>query len=185
MSIIFAISGNSRSGRSSVAHLVCKLLDRLDLAITYTTRARLTEEPDSDLIFISRETFDLMIEREQFLEYGSSFGNYYGTPSHYLQQARERGNDLVIQVDDRGVEQIKQKIPDSISILILPGQFVSDKLAAGSTPDEMLIARLERGSSTSRMENCDKYDHVFINDGLEDSAKKVSELIRTERSRRP
>src|ERR1700758_322426 len=110
MSIVFTISGAFGSGRSSVVNLACKLLDGLGLAIPYTTRTpQIVDNGDGEFLFTSREVFEHMIARGEFLEYVSILGNYYGTPRHYLQQARENGKDLIVQVDDRGVAQIKQK----------------------------------------------------------------------------
>lgn len=88
MSIVFAISGAFGSGRSSVVNLTCKLLDGMNLAIPCTTRTpRIVDNRDSEFLFMSREVFEQMIAREEFLEYVSILGNYYGTPGHYLQQA--------------------------------------------------------------------------------------------------
>lgn len=181
MSIVFTISSTSGSDRSTIAHLVCKLLDGLDLAISYTTRPHLVDKRDSEFFFTSRDTFELMIEREEFLEYVSSFGNYYGTPSHYLQQAREKGKDLLIQVDDSGVVQIKQKIRDVISILVLPRQSAQP---AGSNSDDVPLYRLRKASLPSQMPSPDKYDHIIANDQLEETVNKIIEIVRTERSRR-
>lgn len=184
MSIVVTISGGFGSGKSSVVHLACQLLDDLDLAIPYTTRPHMVDKRDSDFFFTSREVFELMIEREEFLEYTSAFGNYYGTPRQSLQQAKEKGKDLLIQVDDRGVAQIKQKVPDAVSILLLPGQFAGDEHIAGSTIDKKVLSRLQAASPPSQMPNYDKYDHLIVNDRLEDSANKVIEIIRSERLRR-
>jgi guanylate kinase len=104
MTIVFTISEAFGSGRSSVVNHVCKLLDGLDLATPYTTRTpRIADNRDSEFIYTSREAFELMIAREEFLEYASVLGNYYGTPHHSLQQARENGRELLIKVDESGV----------------------------------------------------------------------------------
>ena len=82
MSIVFTISEAFGSGKSSVVNLVCKLLDGLDLAIPYTTRTpHIANNQDRGFVFTSREVFELMIAREEFLEYVSILGNYYGTPA--------------------------------------------------------------------------------------------------------
>lgn len=183
MSIVFTISDASGPGKPSVLDLVCKEIGGLDLAVPYTTRTRrIDDNRESQFVFTSREAFELMITREEFLEYVSTAGNYYGTPRQSLEQARKHGNDLLIRVDDQGAAQIKQKIPDAVSILVLPGRGSKD--AAGSTPEKTLFSRLEKASSPPQMPNYDGYDHVIVNDQLEDSAGKVIEVIRSERSRR-
>jgi guanylate kinase len=125
-----------------------------------------------------------MIAREEFLEYISVLGNYYGTSHHSLQQAEENGKDLLIKVDESGVAQIKQKIPDAVSILVMPGQLAQEKGAIGSATDPIVLFRLHEASAPSELPNPDKYDHVIVSDRLEDSANRVIEIIRSERSRR-
>ncbi len=196
MSIVFAIGGTIESGGFSVVNLACKLLDGLSLAIPYTTRApKVVDNRDSEFFLTSREVFEQMIAREEFLEYVSILGNYYGTPRQYLQQARENGNDLLVQVDESGVAQIKQKIPDAVSILVLPGQSPRDMralhLAANPTLPiflqqallPSLQEALQREFLRSPKPNPDKYDHIIVNDRLEDSADKMIEIIRSERLR--
>jgi guanylate kinase len=158
---------------------VCEVLDGLDLAIPYSTRTpRTVDNRDSEFIFTSHEAFELMIAREEFLEYVSVWGNYYGTPRNSLQQAQENGKDLLVKVDESGVAQIKHKIPDAVSILVMPG--AKDKDTIGLTIDPIVLFRLREASSP----NPDKYDHIIVNDRLEDAANKVIEIIRSERQRR-
>ncbi len=135
MNIVFTISEVSgSSGKTSVVNQVCELLDGLDLAIPYTTRTpRIADDRDRDFVFTSREAFELMIARGEFLEHVSVWGNYYGTPCHSLQQAKENGRDLFVKVDQSGVAQIKQKIPEAVSILVTPAQLGQDKDTVGST----------------------------------------------------
>jgi guanylate kinase len=165
MSIVFTISEVFGSGQSSVVNAACKLLDGLDLAIPYTTRP--PRIADNGFVFTSREVFEQMIAREEFLEHVSIFGNYYGTPVRCLRQARENGNDLLVKVDGRGFAQIKQKIPDAVSILVVPGQ--SSKGPHAFHP---------------KMPNPDEYDHVIVNDRREESTNRLIEIIRSERLRR-
>ena len=183
MSIVFTVSGTSKSGRPSIVHLACNLLDGVDLATSYTTRERLVDEGDSDFVYTPRKTFELMIERKEFLEYASSFGNYYGTPIHHFQKAREKGRDLLIQVDNEGIQHIKQKIPNAVSILILPGRAAHDLDEPGSTIEPTVLSRFQDASSQIQTPNRDKYDHVIVNDRLEDSVNRLAEIIRSERSR--
>lgn len=193
MSIVFTISGAFGSGASSVANLVYKLLDGLDLAITYTTRPHLEDKEDTELFFTSREVFENMIAREEFLEYVNVLDSYYGTPTHYLQQARKNGKDLLIQVDDRGMAQIKEKVADTVSILILPGGSARRKRTFGSTTDPklpslvrevILPSLLQEVPFPSQMPNTGNYSHVIVSDRVADSAKRVISIIRSERLRR-
>jgi guanylate kinase len=193
MSIVFAISGGFRSSRSSVVNLTCKLLEGLYLATPYTTRPQIVDRQGDEFVFTSREVFERMIAREEFLEYVNILGNYYGTPLHDLQHARAHGKDLLVAVDDLGVVQVKQKVPHAVSILILPGRPAEDtetlrSLVSSRVPtllQEMILPSLREVLSTSETPNPDKYDEVIVNDGLESSANKLIKIIRSERLRNP
>lgn len=182
MSIVFTISETIRLGESSISNRVCEQLDGLSQATTYTTRPRRSAE-DEGFIFTSPDIFQRMIESQEFLEYTNILGNFYGTPCRCLQEARDRGNDLIIKVDERGVAQIKQKVPDAISILVLHTSSEQQASATGSTVDQLLLYRLAEAARAA-LQRSDKFDHIVANDRLEESASQVVGIIRTERSRR-
>jgi len=176
MSTVFTICETFKSGESSVATRVCHLLDRLELAIPFTTRRRRNAEDDG-FVFTSQEAFNLMIAREEFLEYVQVFGNYYGTPRHCLQEARERGNDLLIRVDERGAAQVKQKVSDAISILVLQPQSREDERSTDTASE--LLSRL---SGAARMVDPGMFDHVLSGESYEENASRSAAIIRSERS---
>lgn len=183
MSIVFTVSEMFQLSESSVAHRVCELLDELDLAIPYTTRLPRRAEDDG-FVFTTQDVFERMIASEEFLEVVNVFGNYYGTPRQCLQEARDKGNDLLIRVDERGVAQIKQKLPDAVSILVLHSLSEQHEHTTGSIVDERLLYSLKQASRFSQMQNPDKFDHVVADDGFEENANQVVAIIRSERSRR-
>lgn len=195
MSILFIVSEVFGSGRHSVVDPVRKVLDRLDLAIPCTTRTSTTaDNPDGGFAFTSTplESFELMIARGELLEHVKILGNYYGTPHKFLQQARDNGNDLLVQADHRGVEQIKKRVPDAVSILILPAQpaRAEDIVSSAVSPRsaslfrEVLLPSIQEVFSQRQVPNRDKYDHVIVYDRPEDGASGLIEIIRTERLRR-
>lgn len=183
MSIVFTISESLRLGESSVADRACEMLDGLELAIPYTTRAPRGAEDDG-FVFTSRDIFERLVASQEFLEYQNIFGNYYGTPRRCLQEAEDNSNDLLIKADERGVAQIKQKLPDAISILVLHGSSGQHEHATGSIVDELLLHRLQKASRLFEMQNSDKFDHVVAKDALEETVNEVVAIIRSERSRR-
>ena len=183
MSIVFTISETFRPGETSTADRAHDLLDRLDLAIPYTTRRPRSAE-DEGFVFTSQDVFERMIASEEFLEYVNTFSNYYGTPRCDLQEARDNGNDLLIKADESGVAQIKQKLPDAVSILVLHTLSGQHERATGSTVDERLLHRLYEESQQSQIPSPDKFDHVVANDRLEESVNQVVAIIRSVRSQR-
>jgi guanylate kinase len=105
MNIVFAISETARPGETSITERVCELIDGVELAIPCTTRPPRSAKDDA-FVFTSREVFERMIMRQEFLEHALIFGNFYGTPYRCLQEARDNGNDLLVKVDVRGAAQL-------------------------------------------------------------------------------
>lgn len=168
MNIVVAISEVSRPGASSVAERVCELIDGVELAVPLTTRLPRSAEDDG-FVFTSQDVFERMIASDEFLEHVEILGQRYGTPRRSLQDARDNGNDLLIRVDERGVSQIKLKLPNAVSVLIL---HASEQHEHASIANEhLLYRRLQEASTLSQMRNPDTFDHVVTDDGLEESAK--------------
>jgi len=189
MTLVFIISAPSGSGKSTLVAAIKRLVDRLDFSVSYTTRPpRGSEENGRDYYYTSREVFERMIERGDFLEYADVFGNYYGTARRFLDDARVRGNDLLLDIDVQGASQLQRSLPDAISIFILPPnkQELEKRLrrrsSAERVTDETVIQR--RLETASReIEKYEKYGYILVNDQLDDSIDALRAIILTERLR--
>src|SRR5215469_6826986 len=119
--ILFIISAPSGSGKSTLVSQLRSMVEGLEFSISYTTRApRGSEENGREYHFTSREEFERMIAAGEFLEWADVFGNYYGTALAALDHAREAGRDLLLDIDVQGAEQVMKKMPEAVSIFILP-----------------------------------------------------------------
>jgi guanylate kinase len=183
---VFIISAPSGSGKST---LVAGLLDRdpnLLFSVSYTTRPpRGNERPGESYNYISRGEFESRIQRHEFLEYAEVFGNYYGTGSRILEQARDEGKDVVLDIDVQGARQLKQRLPDAVTIFILaPSRdILEQRLRARSEDSEEVIQRRLRDAA-EEIRNYDQYDYVLINHRVEQSVDTLSAIIKAERIRR-
>lgn len=119
--MVLIVSGPSGSGKSTLVQKVLELPDTMP-SISCTTRARrATEASGKCYDFVSEGEFDAMVARGEFLEYARVFGKHsYGTPKKWLDESRKRGLDLVLEIDVQGAAQVKQKLPESVAIFILP-----------------------------------------------------------------
>ena len=118
---IFIISAPSGSGKSTLTNEVRRVVPNLEFSISYTTRPpRGSEQSGREYFFVSREEFERMLTEDEFLEYAEVFGNYYGTAKRFLREATARGHDLLLDIDVQGAAQVKQKVPEAVSIFILP-----------------------------------------------------------------
>jgi guanylate kinase len=181
--LVFIISAPSGSGKSTLVEELLKLVPDLDFSISYTTRPpRGSEKNSKQYYFIGRDQFQKMIEADEFLEYADVFGNYYGTAKRFLGEAREKGRDLLLDIDVQGAKIIQQKLPDAISIFILAPdrQTLEWRLRKRSEDKEEVIQR--RLLTASReIENYDKYNYILVNDQLEESVERLEAIVRSER----
>jgi guanylate kinase len=120
--ILFIISAPSGSGKSTLVAQVRSLVEGLDFSVSYTTRAPRGSETDGrEYHFTDRATFERMIAAGEFLEWAEVFGeNYYGTALAALDHARAASKDLLLDIDVQGAKQVMERLPQAVSIFILP-----------------------------------------------------------------
>jgi guanylate kinase len=155
-------------------------------SVSYTTRPpRGSERSGCEYHFISRPEFEERIARDEFLEYADVFGNYYGTHSSVLHQARAAGRDLVLDIDVQGAAQLKSKIPDAVTIFILAPsrQILEERLRSrGEDVDAVIERRLRAAAREIR--NYDQYDYILINEDLPGAERTLAAIVCAERVRR-
>jgi guanylate kinase len=186
MTTVFIISAPSGSGKSTLVARLLREDPGLRFSVSYTTRQPRGNEQDGiDYCFISREEFEYRLERGEFLEHASVFGNYYGTHVSQLQKAADEGKNLVLDIDVQGAAQLKEKLPEAVTIFVLAPsrRILEQRLRSRSEdPDAVIVRRLNDAASEIR--NYDRYDYVVINDDLEKSAKALAAIVIAERVRR-
>ncbi len=184
--IVYIISAPSGSGKSTLVNELLKLVPNLDFSISYTTRnLRGSEQNGKQYHFVSREEFEQMIRDGEFLEHAEFDGNYYGTARRFLQETGRKGHDLLLDIDVQGAAQIKKKLPEAVTIFVLPPdrKTLEWRLRKRSEDAEAVIAR-RLAAATREIENYDKYDYILINDDLEESIDRLEAIVLSERSRR-
>lgn len=186
MPLVYIISAPSGSGKSTLVSKLMKLVPGLDFSVSYTTRpSRGSEQNGKQYYFISRDEFEQMIARDEFLEHANVFGNYYGTARRFLQEAAQQGHDLLLDIDVQGAQQIKRKLPDAISIFVLPPdrRTLERRLRERGEDAEQVIQR-RLVTASREIENYDKYNYILVNDRLEESIDSLQAVVRSERFRR-
>ena len=186
MTNVFIISAPSGSGKSTLVNKIRQTIPNLEFSISYTTRQpRGCEHNGSEYFFVSRELFEEMVRKDEFLEHADVFGNYYGTARRFLRKAKEDGNDLLLDIDVQGAAQIKSKLSDALSIFILPPNRseLEHRLRHRSQDSEPVIQRRLEAASRE-IENYWKYDYILVNDRLDDSVEALEAILFSERLRR-
>ncbi len=184
--LVYIISAPSGSGKSTLVNELLKSVSGLEFSISYTTRApRGSETNGRQYYFVSRPDFETMIRNDQFLEHAEVFGNYYGTAGRFLQEAEKNGRDLLLDIDVQGAAQIQKKIPDAISIFILPPnrKTLEERLRKrGEDREDVIQRRLI--TAAEEIENYARYNYILVNDRLEESIEILQSIVRAERWRR-
>ena len=183
MSTVFIISAPSGSGKSTLVNKVREQVPGLDFSISYTTRKpRGSEQDGCEYFFVSRAEFDEMLRKDEFLEHADVFGNYYGTARRFLDKARQERRDLLLDIDVQGAEQIKRKLPEAVSVFILPPDRKSLEYRLrhrGQDSEDVIQRRL--ATASREIENYGKYDYILVNDRLEDSVELLKSILLAER----
>lgn len=190
MSELFIISAPSGSGKSTLVNELRRSVSSLEFSISYTTRKpRGSEQNGREYYFLSRAEFERMLAADEFLEHAEVFGNYYGTARRFLREAQARGNDLLLDIDVQGAAQIKQKIPNAVSIFVLPPSRAELELrlrrrssSEGVQSEQIIQRRLH--TATKEIENYPNYDYILVNDRLEYSIDQLKAIVLYERARR-
>lgn len=183
---VYIISAPSGSGKTTLVERLLREVPRLHFSISYTTRPpRGQEQHGREYFFVTREEFQAMIERGELLEWAEVFGYYYGTARRFLEEAREGGNDLLLDIDIQGAAQVKGKIPAAVSVFILPPSrdVLEYRLRHRSQDSEEVIQKRLRNAARE-IHGYIRYDYVLINDQLERSAACLRAIVLYERLRR-
>jgi len=183
MTTVFIISAPSGSGKSTLVSRLLTEVDRLTFSVSYTTRKPRGREIDGEAYhFIDRTQFEKRLLAEEFLEWADVFGNYYGTHASALEAAKKLGKDLVLDIDVQGAAQLKERIPDAVSIFVLPPsrEILEQRLRARSQDDEEVIRR-RLADAAREIRNYRLYDYVLVNNDLNLAAETLKAIVRAER----
>ncbi len=182
---LVVISGPSGAGKTSICNELLRKLPNARWSVSVTTRPPRPGEKDGEAYrFVSKEEFQRMLEAGELLEHAEYLGNYYGTPRKPVEQAIERGEIVIMEIDVQGGAQVAKKVPDSIRIFILPPtmETLQARLSGRRTESqEIQRRRIEQADGEiafARNSGC--YQYFITNDILEDSVNQILEIIRKE-----
>ena len=185
--MVLIVSGPSGSGKSTLVQKILELPGTMP-SISCTTRPRRTTESSGKCYdFVTEAEFDAMVARGEFLEYARVFGKHsYGTPKKWLEESRKRGLDLVLEIDVQGAAQVKEKLPESVAIFILPPsrEELERRLRSrGQDSDEEIARRLAKARDEIAAFG-KYYDFCVVNEDVERAGREAQAIVTASRCSR-
>jgi len=163
---LYVISAPSGAGKTSLIKALRARMPELGLSVSHTTRAMRPGEQDGvHYHFVDVATFETLIAEGAFVEYARVFGNYYGTSKAAISQVLAGGQDLILEIDWQGAQQVRAQFPTVISIFVLPPSRAAlrERLVGRGQDDAEVIAR-RLAEATLEMRQHPHYDYLIINE---------------------
>ena len=185
MSLVFIISAPSGSGKSTLVKRLVESDDNLIFSTSVTTREpRKGDIEGESYEFITREKFIRLRNCGELLEWAEVFGNYYGTSRRVLASSKQQGLDLILDIDVQGAAQLKKRLPDAVTIFILPPSRdeLANRLRNRSSDVDKVRERRLRDAGREVL-NYEQYDYILINDQLDESLEQLRGILLAERCR--
>jgi len=184
---LFIVSAPSGAGKTTLVRALLDADRTLSLSISYTTRAPRTAEQDGrDYHFVSRATFEQMLERAEFLESAQVHGNYYGTSESWVRARLATGANVLLEIDCQGAAQVRRRMPEAIGIFVMPPppplETLAQRLRARNQDSEAVIAqRLQ--AARAEIGHAGEFDYVIINDLFDEAVSDLRAVVRAARLR--
>lgn len=182
---LYVVSGPSGCGKDTIVQKLLKKKKDIWLSISCTSRSpRPNEKNGKDYFFLTNEEFEKGISNDEFLEYAKFADNYYGTPRKSIEQHLQNGEDVILVIEIMGALQIKELLPDTLFIFILPPSMKELKrrlVSRGTETKEKIDKRFLR--AYEEINELNKYNYVVVNDEVDLAVKKVESILLSEKCR--
>lgn len=184
---IFIISAASGTGKTTLVSRLTHHYDTIRVAVSHTTRPpREGEQHGKQYYFVSPEKFIQLVGDGVFLEHAQVFGNYYGTSMLEVRELINKGVDVILEIDVQGATQIRQALPNAISIFILPPSLavLEERLRKRKTDSEDVIVR-RLNEARHEIQQAIEFDYIVVNNDLVETENHLLSIIRSQRFRQP
>jgi len=182
---LYVISAPSGAGKTSLVAEMLRSDEKLGVSVSHTTRPMREGEQDGvNYHFVSRDEFEAMIGRGDFLEHADVFGNYYGTSQVWVRETLATGRDVILEIDWQGAAQVRRLIPECVGIFIVPPspEVLRERLTGrGTDAPEVVERRLQEAA-----EECShaiEFDYLVVNDDFGVALDDLLAIVRGQRLR--
>lgn len=183
---LIIISSPSGGGKGTLIKEILKTVPEIGYSISFTTRKmREGEKHGRDYFFVSQEEFKDLIKEGEFLEFAEVHGNFYGTSIKQVESELEIGRDVILEIDVQGAHLVLEKMPNAVSIFILPPSFQTLRRRLTNRATENLKdLHLRLNNSFAEVSRYEEFEYIVINGEIEEAAKNLEAIILAERAKR-
>ena len=182
---LFILSAPSGTGKTSLAKALFQTDIDLSLSVSYTSRSvRFGEVEGRDYYFVERKIFERMTKHGEFLESAEIYGNLYGTSQKWINEAIDSGQDILLEIDSQGAQQVRRIFSNAVSIFVLPPslEVLETRLRNRNQDCQEVIAR-RMAAARQEISHVSEYDYVIINENLDKALRDLVCVVQTERLR--
>ncbi len=182
---LIIISSPSGGGKGTLIKEVLNSVDDITFSVSFTTRSiRAGEENGREYHFVTKEEFERRMAEGEFLEFATVHGNYYGTSSRQIDEIMQSGKDVLLEIDVQGAAILHDKVPNAVSIFILPPSFptLRSRLTLRATESAGEL-KLRLKNSFSEIREYGNFKFVVVNEDSTRAAEDLRTIIRSERLR--
>lgn len=183
--ILYVVSAPSGAGKTTLCREVLDIFPGLRHSVSFTTRQpRLGEQHGKDYFFVAKEEFEHMVKTGQFAEWAEVHGNFYGTSLATLEECRENGIDLILDIDCQGASQLKEKHVAGVNIFILPPSIAElRRRLEGRDSDKRDVIETRIRNAAAEIREARWYDYIIVNDLFTRAVEELRSIIIAERQR--
>jgi guanylate kinase len=182
---LFVVTAPSGAGKTSLIDAVMKDDPSLKISVSYTTRKpRPGEKEGVDYHYVDERTFRAMQDRGDFLESAQVHGNHYGTAKQVILDAVARGDDLILEIDWQGAQQVRRLYPDAVGIFILPPSVEElERRMRSRGQDSDAVIRQRLANAREELAHAGEFKYAIINKDFETARRELASIIERERAK--
>ena len=182
---LYVFSAPSGAGKTSLVKSLLEKTNNIRVSVSHTTRAPREGEIDGqDYNFVSQNDFQDLINQNAFLEHAQVFDNFYGTSQAWVEQELLEGRDVILEIDWQGAKQIRNQIPETVGVFILPPsreELLSRLTGRGTDSAEIIARRMH--DAENEMSHYGEFDYLVINDNFDDALEELRSIVIARRQR--
>lgn len=182
---LYIVSAPSGAGKTSLVKQLIQQVSDLKISVSHTTRQKRNgEEEGVAYHFVDKDVFVEMVNRAEFLEHAQVFNHYYGTSEAWVKEQLKSGQDVILEIDWQGAEQVRRLMPEACSIFVLPPSIsvLEERLRKRNTDsDEVIAQRL--AEAKAEMSHYSEADYLIINDNFDTALAQLEAILLSNRSK--